>query len=275
MTAAVLPQPSPCRDAPSAARAAGLPDVGWDAMNATYPAPSDPLGPQGTPDSQGPQCSPDSPHTEVPEPTADSETAEPFDFEAEALSHVDSLYGGALRMTRNPHDAEDLVQETFMKAFRAADRFTPGTNMRAWLYRIMTNNYISTYRKQQRRPKEAWTDTVEDWQLAEVESHSSLGLRSAENEALDHLPDSAVKEALGELRDDYRMAVYLADVEGFAYKEIAEIMDTPIGTVMSRLHRGRGQLREKLTDYAVTSGYLRPARENETTTGRADREEER
>ncbi|MCT1430874.1 sigma-70 family RNA polymerase sigma factor [Brachybacterium muris] len=180
-----------------------------------------------------------------------------FDFETEALSHLDSLYGGALRMTRNPADAEDLVQETFMKAFRASDRFTPGTNMRAWLYRIMTNTYISTYRQKQRRPKESWTDTVEDWQLAEVESHTSKGLRSAETEALDHLPDSAVKDALAELREDYRMAVYLADVEGFAYKEIAEIMDTPIGTVMSRLHRGRRQLRELLSDYARRSGYLR------------------
>jgi RNA polymerase sigma-70 factor (ECF subfamily) len=197
--------------------------------------------------------------------SAPAEVPEDFDFETEALSHLDSLYGGALRMTRNPHDAEDLVQDTFVKAFRAQDRFTPGTNMRAWLYRIMTNSFISTYRKQQRRPKESWTDTVEDWQLAEVSSHSSTGLRSAEAEALDHLPDSAVKDALSELREDYRMAVYLADVEGFAYKEIAEIMDTPIGTVMSRLHRGRRQLRDALEDYARTSGYLR---EEQGSTGK-------
>jgi RNA polymerase sigma-70 factor (ECF subfamily) len=180
-----------------------------------------------------------------------------FDFEAEALAHLDSLYGGALRMTRNPQDAEDLVQETYLKALRARDRFTPGTNLRAWLYRIMTNTYISSYRQKQRRPRESWSDEVQDWQLAEVESHSSRGLRSAEAEALDKLPDTAVKTALQDLREDYRMAVYLADVEGFAYKEIAEIMDTPIGTVMSRLHRGRRQLREALSDYARSSGFLR------------------
>jgi len=178
-------------------------------------------------------------------------------FERDAMPLLDQLYGAALRMTRNPADAEDLVQETYMKAFRARDRYTPGTNMRAWMYRIMTNTFISSYRKKQRRPKEAWTDTVEDWQLAEVESHTSRGLRSAEAEALDALPDTAVKDALATLREDYRIAVYLADVEGFAYKEIAEIMDTPIGTVMSRLHRGRRQLRDQLGDYARRSGYIR------------------
>src|SRR5699024_31405 len=186
--------------------------VGLTVMTRTDPAPSPDAGlsdPAST--ARG------SDEAGAPDAGAPDSGAPDFDFASEALSHLDSLYGGALRMTRNPHDAEDLVQETFVKAFRARDRFTPGTHMRAWLYRIMTNSYISLYRKKQRRPKEAWTDTVEDWQLAEVAGHTSSGLRSAETEALDHLPDSAVKDALGELREDYRMAVYLADVEGFAY----------------------------------------------------------
>lgn len=194
-------------------------------------------------------------HAASPAPPAQTQGA--FDFEQEALSHLDALYGGALRMTRSPHDAEDLVQEVFVKAFRAQDRFTPGTNLRAWLFRIMTNTYISEYRKKQRRPKESWGEDVEDWQLASAKSHDSTGLRSAEMEVLDHLPHSAVTDALADLGEDYRMAVYLADVEGFAYKEIAQIMDVPIGTVMSRLHRGRKKLRDSLADFAREHGYLR------------------
>lgn len=181
------------------------------------------------------------------------------DFETEAMSYIDAMYGAALRMTRNPQDAEDLVQETFVKAFRARDRFTMGTNLRAWLFRILTNTYISEYRKKQRRPLESHHEEIEDWQLAEASSHESQGLRSAEAETLDRLPDSAVKKALQDLPEDYRMAVYLADVEGFAYKEIAEIMEVPLGTVMSRLHRGRKKLRDALADYARANGYLREA----------------
>jgi len=177
-------------------------------------------------------------------------------FESDAMPFLDQLYSAALRTTRNPADAEDLVQETFTKAFAAFHQYKHGTNLKAWLYRILTNTYINSYRKKQRQPLQSDASEVEDYQLARAESHTSKGLRSAETEALDHLPDSDVKRALQEIPEDFRLAVYLADVEGFAYKEIAEIMETPIGTVMSRLHRGRHQLRELLTDYARERGFV-------------------
>ena len=180
-------------------------------------------------------------------------------FERDAMPMVDQLYAAALRMTRNPPDAEDLVQETVLKAYSSFGSFTPGTNLKAWLYRILTNSYINTYRKRQRQPQQSPTDEITDWQLSQSAEHSSAGLPSAEVEALDRLPDSDIKAALQDLPDDFRMAVYLADVEGFAYKEIAEIMGTPIGTVMSRLHRGRKALREALTDTARDRGFLRDA----------------
>jgi RNA polymerase sigma-70 factor (ECF subfamily) len=177
-------------------------------------------------------------------------------FERDALPYLDQLYGGALRMTRNPADAEDVVQETFVKAFAKFHTFTEGTNLKAWLFRILTNTYINLYRKRQREPRQSSADELDDWQIAQTQAYVTGELKSAEAEALERITDDAVIDALAQVPEDFRLAVYLADVEGFSYKEIAEIMDTPVGTVMSRLHRGRKILRDLLSGYAVEQGYL-------------------
>jgi RNA polymerase sigma-70 factor (ECF subfamily) len=230
--------------------------------------------PEGAAASPIPATRVSSPRTSRPRPpehgtgaSVAEETAEQrrSRFERDALPFLDQLYAAAMRMTRNPADAEDLVQETYVKAFAAFHQFEEGTNLKAWLYRILTNTFINTYRKRQRQPQQSATETIEDWQLAAAESHSSTGLRSAEMEALDHLPDSDVKEALQRLPEDFRLAVYLADVEGFSYKEIADIMGTPIGTVMSRLHRGRRGLQRLLSDYARDRGMVRASANEEAS----------
>jgi len=169
-------------------------------------------------------------------------------FERDALPYIDQLYSMAMRLTRHASDAEDLVQETYAKAFTSFHQFQPGTNIKAWLFRILTNSYINTYRKAQRSPKLADSPEIEDWQLAKAESHASSPTASAEMEALSRLTDSNVVTAMRGLKEEYRYVVYLADVEGFAYKEVAEILSVPIGTVMSRLSRGRSQLRRSLRE---------------------------
>jgi RNA polymerase sigma-70 factor (ECF subfamily) len=177
-------------------------------------------------------------------------------FERDVLPLLPSLYGAALRMTRNPADAEDLVQETYLRAFRGFAGFQQGTNLKAWLYRILTNGFINTYRKRQREPQTVeGPEDVEDWYL-----YDRLGARSvetsAEEEVLERLPDQDVKAALESLPENFRLPVLLADIEGFSYKEIAEIMDTPIGTVMSRLHRGRKALERALWETAKQRGLV-------------------
>lgn len=187
-------------------------------------------------------------------------------FTRDALPYLDQLYGAAMKMTRKPQDAQDLVQETFAKAFASFGTFTEGTNLKAWLYRIMTNSYINVYRKKQREPYLGAVEELEDWQLGGAESTTAMSSRSAEAEAIDRTPSGIVTEALNALPEDFRMAVYLADVEGFSYQEIADIVERPIGTVMSRLHRGRARLRQVLGEYAREQGIGGSAAEDHTQT---------
>jgi RNA polymerase sigma-70 factor (ECF subfamily) len=181
-------------------------------------------------------------------------------FADDAMPLMDGLFAAAMRMTRNRADAEDLVQETYLKAYRAYDRFEEGTNLKAWLYRILTNTFINTYRQKQRRPDESDLADVEDLylykRLGGLEG-ARIG-RSAEDELLDTFTEAEVKDALEALPEQFRIAVLLADVEGFAYKEIADILEIPIGTVMSRLHRGRKGLQKLLFDFATHRGLADP-----------------
>jgi RNA polymerase sigma-70 factor (ECF subfamily) len=178
-------------------------------------------------------------------------------FEEDALVYADALYGSALRMTRNTADAEDLVQETYLRAFRAWDRFEPGTNLKAWLFKIMTNLFISGYRQRRREPVTVSTDDTQEFDLYQnLLAHDREAAKSAESIVLDRLVDEDIKQALSDLPENFRIAVLLADVEGFSYKEIAEMLSIPIGTVMSRLHRGRKALQQALWNKAVESGLV-------------------
>ena len=171
-------------------------------------------------------------------------------FVEQALPYTDQLYAAAMRLAKNPSDAADLVQETFLKAFRGFSGFEQGTNLRAWLYRILTNTFINDYNRKNRQIQGLGLEELEEWQLSDAQSLTQTTTRSAEAEAIDNMPDSAVRVALASLPDSWRLVVYLADVEGFSYQEISDIMSTPVGTVMSRLSRARKQLREKLAQYA-------------------------
>jgi len=179
-------------------------------------------------------------------------------FQEEALPLLDSLYAGALRMTRNPADAEDLVQETMLRAYRSFNRFEPGTNLKAWLFRILTNAYINVYRKRQREPQKVSQDDVEEFDLyQELKDHDPQFSATPETIVLDSLVDSDIIEAIDALPEQFRLAVILSDIEGFTYAEMAEIMDVPLGTVMSRLHRGRKALQKRLWDLAVERGIVK------------------
>jgi RNA polymerase sigma-70 factor, ECF subfamily len=189
--------------------------------------------------------------------------AEQSTFADQAMQYAPQLYSAALRMTRNQADAEDLVQETYLRGFRAFNSFEQGTNLRAWLFRILTNAYINRYRAKQRRPVESDLGDLEDLYLYRRlgSMETAAASLSAEEQFLDLFPDAEVKQALEGLPDNFRLPVILADVEGFSYKEIAEMLDIPIGTVMSRLHRGRKAMQKALFAYAEAHGLTSPQSE--------------
>jgi RNA polymerase sigma-70 factor (ECF subfamily) len=184
--------------------------------------------------------------------------ADQANFERDAMQNARQLYSAAMRMTRNPADAEDLVQETFLKAYRAYHTFEEGTNLKAWLYRILTNTYINKYRKDSRRPSEVDLGSVEDLYLYRNigSEESAEAARTTEDRVLDGLVESDIKKAVEDLPENFRLPVLLADLEGFSYKEISDILDIPIGTVMSRLHRGRKAMQKSLWEYAVNRGLV-------------------
>ena len=201
--------------------------------------------------------------------TEDAPHQRGWDFEAAAMPYLDPLYNAAYRMARNPQDAEDLVQETYLKAYKYYDKFEEGTNLKAWLFKILKNTFINSYRKKQQAPPKAdFADIEESFET--IVRDDGGAARTPEEELLEKVLDEDVQQAIEELPHDYRMVVLLADLEGFAYKEIADILEIPVGTVMSRLYRGRRLLEEALLKYAREHGYIREGGEPTKMRSRRD-----
>lgn len=212
----------------------------------------------------------DNPSADMQMPTAGKPPEDRAAFEAAAMPFLDSLYNTAYRLSRNTEDAEDLVQETFLKGYRSYAQFTPGTNLKAWLFKILKNTFINEYRRKQAAPYKSDFAEIEEAFESQLAPEAAGQMKNPEEEALENVFDEDVQRALDHLPADYRMAVLLADIEGFSYREIAEILEIPVGTVMSRLYRGRKLLEEVMLRYARQHGYLRegsePARRRGTDT---------